>query len=84
MASLLSPACWAELDGPAAGPHILRVHQGRGDSGEFQGIRPDGARVVVDGVAPYRMEDGKMAEIWLTIDQPLVLSQLGKGEARVA
>lgn len=47
-------------------------------SGEFQGIQPDGTRVVLDGVALYRMEDGKIAETWLTINEPLLVSQLGK------
>lgn len=53
-------------------------------SGPFQGIAPDGARVVFDGVALYRMEDGKIAETWLTINQPLLLSQLGRGATRAA
>lgn len=53
-------------------------------SGEFAGIRPDGARVVFDGVALYRMENGLIAETWLTINQPLLLSQLGRSESRVA
>lgn len=53
-------------------------------TGEFQGIAPDGARVVFDGVALYRLEDGRIAETWLTIHEPLLLSQLGKGAARAA
>jgi len=53
-------------------------------SGEFQGIAPDGARVVFDGVALYRMENGQIAETWLTINEPLLVSQLGKGRARAA
>ena len=53
-------------------------------SGEFQGIAPDGARVVFDGVALYRMEDGKIAETWLTINEPMLLSQLGKATERAA
>jgi predicted ester cyclase len=53
-------------------------------SGTFQGIEPDGARVVFDGVALYRMEEGKIAETWLTINQPLLLSQLGRGTLRAA
>jgi predicted ester cyclase len=53
-------------------------------SGEFQGIAPDNARVVSDGVALYRMEDGKIAETWLHINVPLLVSQLGKGEAQAA
>lgn len=51
---------------------------------EFQGIAPDNARVTVDGVALYRMEDGLIAETWLTINEPLLMAQLGKGAARVA
>lgn len=47
-------------------------------SGEFQGIEPDGTRVVFDGVALYRMENGLIAETWLTINEPLLLSQLGR------
>lgn len=50
-------------------------------SGTFNGIEPDGARVVFDGVALYRMEDGLIAETWLTINEPLLLSQLGKAAA---
>jgi len=53
-------------------------------SGEFNGIPADGARVVFDGVALYRMEDGLIGETWLTINQPLLLSQLGRGGARAA
>ena len=53
-------------------------------SGEFRGIEPDGARVVFDGVALYRMEEGRIAETWLTINQPLLLSQLGRGAVRAA
>lgn len=53
-------------------------------SGEFQGIAPDGARVVFDGVALYRMEDGKIAETWLHINEPLLVSQLGKGAEAAA
>ena len=52
--------------------------------GEFRGIAPDGARVVFDGVALYRMEDGRIAETWLHINEPLLLSQLGKGAEKAA
>ncbi len=53
-------------------------------SGEFRGIAPDGARVVFDGVALYRMEDGLIAETWLRINEPLLISQLGRGASRAA
>lgn len=48
-------------------------------SGPFHAIDADGARVVFDGVALYRMENGLIAETWLTINQPLLVSQLGRG-----
>ncbi|ODR99284.1 hypothetical protein AUC68_04620 [Methyloceanibacter methanicus] len=44
----------------------------------FQGIEPDGALVFFDGVALYRMEDGLIAETWLTINEPFLVSQLGR------
>ncbi len=53
-------------------------------SGEFNGIAPDGARVVFDGVALYRMEDGLIAETWLTINLPLLVSQLGQSRVQAA
>jgi predicted ester cyclase len=53
-------------------------------SGEFYGIAPNQARVVFDGVALYRMEEGKIAETWLRINLPLLASQLGRGAARAA
>jgi len=53
-------------------------------SGEFQGIAPDGTRVVFDGVALYRMEDGKIAETWLHINVPLLVSQLGRNAVAAA
>jgi predicted ester cyclase len=53
-------------------------------TGNFQRIPPNGARVVFDGVALYRMEDGKIAETWLRINEPLLASQLSKGAAKAA
>lgn len=53
-------------------------------SGEFQGVAPDNVRVVFDGVALYRMEDARIAETWLAINQPLLMSQLGRSPVRAA
>lgn len=53
-------------------------------SGPFRGIEADGRRVVFDGVALYRMERGLIAECWLTINESLLLSQLGRRRARAA
>lgn len=50
-------------------------------TGPFQGIEPDGARVLFDGVALYRMENGRIAETWLRINEPLLMSQLGRSGA---
>ena len=52
--------------------------------GELQGIATDGARVVFDGVALYRMEDGRIAEIWLHINEPLPASRLSEGSQQAA
>lgn len=52
-------------------------------SGEFRGIAPDGARVVFDGVALYRMREGRIAETWLTIHEQMLMAQLGRS-ARAA
>ncbi len=46
-------------------------------SGSFAGFEPDGRRVVFDGVALYRMQDGLIAETWLSFNMPLLLAQLG-------
>ncbi|TPE48987.1 ester cyclase [Amaricoccus solimangrovi] len=53
-------------------------------TGPFRGIAPDNARVVFDGVALYRMEEGRIAETWLRINEPLLVAQLGRGSARAA
>nr|WP_240722564.1 ester cyclase [Poseidonocella sp. HB161398] len=37
-----------------------------------------------DGVALYRMENGRIAETWLTINEPLLLSQLGRSAEHAA
>jgi predicted ester cyclase len=53
-------------------------------SGAFQGIQPANARVVFDGVALYRMEHGLIAETWLHINEPLLMSQLATGIGKAA
>jgi predicted ester cyclase len=46
-------------------------------SGPFADVVPDGRRVVFDGVALYRLQDGLIAETWLGFNMPLLLAQLG-------
>lgn len=53
-------------------------------TGAFDGIAPDGARVMFDGAALYRMENGRIAETWLTLHEPLLRAQLGRQQTKAA
>ena len=46
-------------------------------TGPFAGVAPTGRRVSFDGMALYRMQDGKIAATNLHIDQLALLSQIG-------
>lgn len=46
-------------------------------TGPFLGIEPTGERVRMTGIRVFRIEDGKIAEIWLNLDVAGVLEQLG-------
>ena len=46
-------------------------------SGEFNGIQPSGKQVVWTEIHIYRLEDGKIAELWSEIDLLGLLAQLG-------
>ena len=46
-------------------------------TGEFIGIPPTGKQVVWTEIHIYRLEDGKIAELWSEIDLVILLSQLG-------
>ena len=45
--------------------------------GEFQGIAPTGREVTLPLVVIYRVQDGKIAEHWLSADLHSLLQQLG-------
>lgn len=49
--------------------------------GQFQGIEPTGQEVTVMGHGTVRVEDGKLAEVWLTYDKLDMMAQLGIVEA---
>jgi predicted ester cyclase len=53
-------------------------------SGEFAGITPDRRRVHFDGVAVYRMENGLIAETWLSFPVPMLMAQLPVSVAKAA
>ena len=46
-------------------------------SGPFAGIAPTGRQVSNEGIAIYRIEDGKIAEAWSQMDRLGVLQQIG-------
>lgn len=45
--------------------------------GDFQGIPPTGRRFTVTGSGLYRIQDGKIAEVWAEFDTLALLTQLG-------
>jgi steroid delta-isomerase-like uncharacterized protein len=48
--------------------------------GEFRGIAATGRAIVLNGIAIYRVEDGKLRERWVVSDLQGVLEQItGKG-----
>lgn len=49
--------------------------------GELQGIKPTGAEVEVPVMIMFRLENGKVAEVWLHDDRLGMLRQLGVMEA---
>jgi predicted ester cyclase/uncharacterized protein YjiS (DUF1127 family) len=53
-------------------------------SGDFAGIAPDRRRVHFDGVAVYRMEDGLIAETWLSFPLRMLMAQLPTPAAQAA
>jgi steroid delta-isomerase-like uncharacterized protein len=45
-------------------------------TGEYQGVEPTGHRVEWTGIAMYRVEDDRIAEIWIEEDRLGLLEQL--------
>ena len=45
--------------------------------GEFMGIPPTGNPLVIEGMEVFRIDDGKIAEIWVSMDNLGMLQQLG-------
>lgn len=56
-------ACWWTVTG---------THKG-----EFQGLEPTGKSVRFPASGLFRIEDGKIAEVWLTYDRLGLMQQLG-------
>jgi predicted ester cyclase len=45
--------------------------------GEFMGIAPTGKHVTVTAITIFRVEEGKIAELWNNVDALGLLQQLG-------
>jgi len=45
--------------------------------GELMGILPTGKHIAVTGVDIFRVEEGRLAELWLSWDQLRMMQQLG-------
>lgn len=45
--------------------------------GEFNGIAPTGAEVEFTAMGIFRVDDGRIAEVWLVADQLRLMQQLG-------
>lgn len=46
-------------------------------SGDFAGVKADGRRITFNGMVLYRMENGRIAETWLHINEMMLLSAIG-------
>lgn len=61
-----------------AGDRVVYRHRAVGThENEFVGVPPTGAEIDVEGIAIYRMVDGRAAEKWLVFDALGLLRQLG-------
>lgn len=47
-------------------------------AGAFRGLEPTGRRVVFGGVVIWRIEQGRLAERWVTLDLLGLVAQLGR------
>jgi predicted ester cyclase len=61
------------VDAPIVAAHFSDTGTHRG---EFLGVPATGRRVTTQEFAIYRIEDGRIAEVWVTADNLRLLSQL--------
>ncbi|HEX5911594.1 MAG TPA: ester cyclase [Rubrobacter sp.] len=62
----------------AEGDRVAERWTGRGTHhGELQGITPTGKRVEAPGSVFYRIDDGKIVELWGQLDMMSLMQQLG-------
>lgn len=56
---------------------VTRTREGGTHEGAFAGIEPTGRSVEIQGLNLYRIKDGEIAEMWIQVDQPGLLEQVG-------
>ena len=62
----------------AEGDQVARVYTAKGTfKNEFNGIPPTEKQVVVKGIQVFRIEDGKITEVWSSSDNLGMMQQLG-------
>jgi steroid delta-isomerase-like uncharacterized protein len=62
----------------AEGDKVVKVWTARcTHKGELMGIPATGKRIVVKGIEAIRIEDGRIAEIWMSMDELGMMQQLG-------
>ncbi len=73
------PDLWiSEEDAFAEGDTVVTRHVGRAThEGEFMDLEPTGKEFEIDGIDIYQIEDGKLAESWISLDMMGMMQQLG-------
>lgn len=73
------PDLWIkEEDVLVEGDTVVTRHVGRGThEGTFMDLDATGKEFEIDGIDVYRIEDGKIAESWISLDMLGMMQQLG-------
>lgn len=67
-----------EEDVLVEGDTVVTRHTGRAThEGEFMDLEATGNDFIVDGISVYRIEAGRIAEAWISLDMLGMLQQLG-------
>ena len=62
----------------AEGDKVVKVWTANSThKGEFMGIPATGKRIVIKGIEVFRIADGKIAEVWASMDNLGMMQQLG-------
>jgi steroid delta-isomerase-like uncharacterized protein len=56
---------------------VTRTREMGTHEGEFAGVAPTGKSVEIQGINIYRIEDGRIAEMWIQVDTMGLMGQLG-------